>query len=120
MKMTRKQWQDVVQHAFKLTRNGQTIEAIKFLRRETGCGIKEAHDAAIRLYGVKPIELLTVANFLTLTDGRVYARKLRYHDVGRAPESKERFFPSPAHALAIAQKLHQRGVLVHFDGASLR
>ena len=47
--MTRAEWRDIVIQAQWLAQNGQTIEAIKLLRKHTDCGLKEALDAVRRL-----------------------------------------------------------------------
>ena len=45
MQMTRKAWQQIALKAQQLAVQGHKVNAIKFLREQTGCGIKEAYDA---------------------------------------------------------------------------
>lgn len=55
MKMTRGAWRKIARQAQDLAKAGRIIDAIKHLRAMTGCGLKEAHDAAYALRKIPDI-----------------------------------------------------------------
>lgn len=55
MMMTRVEWRKVAREAQGLSRQS-TIDAIKYLREATGCGLKQAHDAVRRLQSLREIK----------------------------------------------------------------
>ena len=57
VKMTRQQWRVIAQRAQALAHLGGTIGAIKYLREQTGCGLKEAYDATNALRALPLIKL---------------------------------------------------------------
>ena len=46
MTLTKQEWRRIADVAMALIRKGQFIESIKYLREQTGCGLKEAWTAA--------------------------------------------------------------------------
>ena len=55
MVMTRKAWRLLAAEAQWLKQRGRQVEAIKCLRRQTNCGLKEAYDAVNKLGTLPPI-----------------------------------------------------------------
>lgn len=53
MKMTRTRWRILAREVDNIRRNEGRVPAIRHLRDQTGCGIKEAYDATKRLEQVK-------------------------------------------------------------------
>lgn len=49
MRMPRPLWRLIARQAQDMAKQGRIIDAIKHLRSATGCGLKEAHDAAYKL-----------------------------------------------------------------------
>lgn len=47
--MTRKEWRTIAARAQSLARSGAVVEAIKLLRQNVDCGLKEAYDAVHKL-----------------------------------------------------------------------
>lgn len=54
--MTRKQWRTIAAEAQRLTKSWNNVAAIQLLRR-TGCGIKDAYDAARKLASLPEVKL---------------------------------------------------------------
>jgi ribosomal protein L7/L12 len=54
--MSRATWRELAIEAQRLAQDGHLIPAIKLLRQTTGCGLKEAHDAAHDLKALRVIE----------------------------------------------------------------
>lgn len=51
--MTRQAWRKIAKRARQFAQQGQFIEAIKYLRAETGCGLADAYKAANALRDLK-------------------------------------------------------------------
>jgi len=49
MKMTRATWRQIARETATICRNEGRVPAIRYLREQTGCGLKEAYDATHRL-----------------------------------------------------------------------
>lgn len=61
--MTRKAWREIAAKAHAMIRAGHTIDAIKYLRDSTGCGLGEAYKAVNRL---REVSKVTVAIALVI------------------------------------------------------
>ena len=57
IRMTRKEWRVIAACAQRLKMQGRQVDAIKYLRSKTKCGIKEAYDAVNKLGGLSLIEV---------------------------------------------------------------